>query len=180
MPLPACPGWQGWVEEIRLANFMKLKSLPIVAAVAALLTTSLHAQEPNQAELEAKFKEMMTGVTMSGRWCSLKDGVLGEQKNEKYTIVSAEKGNGDAWIINAKMRYGGQEIVAPIPVQVKWAGDAAVMVVDALKIPGPNGSSGNSYSARVLFYDNTYAGTWSGGNHAGLLKGVIVKNTGAK
>jgi len=171
-------GLAGVDRGVILAAIMKSNFLRL-ATVAAFLTASLQAQEPNRAELEAKFKEMMTGVTMSGRWCSVKDGVLGEQKNEKYTIVSAEKGNGDAWIINAKMRYGGQEIIAPIPVQVKWAGDAPVLVVDVLKIPGPSGYSGNSYSARVLIYDNTYAGTWSGGNHTGLLKGVIAKTDSA-
>lgn len=172
-------GLAGVGAEIIFAGLMKSKSLRLIA-VAAFLTASLYAQEPNRAELEAKFKETMTGITMSGRWCSVKDGVLGEQKNEKYTIVSAEKGNGDAWIINAKMRYGGQEIVAPIPVQVKWAGDTPVLVVDALKIPGPTGYSGNSYSARVLIYENTYAGTWSGGDHRGLLKGIITKTDAAK
>lgn len=170
-------GLAGGASVIMFVRFMKSQSLSL--ALAALLTASLHAQEPNPAELESKFKAMMTGVTMSGHWCSVKDGALGEQKNEKYTIVSAEKGNGDAWIIHAKMSYGGKEIVAPIPVQVKWAGDAAVMIVDALKIPGPTGYSGNSYSARVLFHDNTYAGTWSGGNHAGLLKGIITKDEAA-
>lgn len=158
---------------------MKSKLLSILTA-AGLLTASLGAAEPAKADLEAKFKETMTGVTMTGRWCSLKDGVLGEEKAEKYTIVSVEKGNGDAWIINAKLRYGGREIVAPIPVQVKWAGDTAVLVVDALRIPGPNGSAGNSYSARLLIHDNTYAGTWSGGNHAGMLHGVIAKDAAAK
>jgi hypothetical protein len=26
----------------------------------------------------------------------------------------------------------------------------------------------------VLIYDNTYAGTWSGGDHAGLMNGIIT------
>jgi len=54
-------------------------------------------------------------------------------------------------------------------VQVKWAGDTPVITLDNVGIPG-----GNSYSARVLIYNKTYAGTWSGGDHAGLLNGVIT------
>jgi hypothetical protein len=34
--------------------------------------------------------------------------------------------------------------------------------------------AGGTYSTRVLFYDKTYAGTWSGGEHVGLMNGVIT------
>jgi hypothetical protein len=54
-------------------------------------------------------------------------------------------------------------------VEVKWAGDTAVIIVDKLQYPG-----GGTYSARVLFYEHTYAGTWSGGDHGGLMSGVIT------
>jgi len=161
---------------------MKTSVLPIVTALSFLSIAPLPAQEtktPSQQDLEAKFKETMTGVTMSGRWCPIKDGVLGEEKEDKYTIVSVEKGNGDAWTINAKMKYGNREVVAPIPVQVKWAGDTAVIIVDKMSIPGPGGYGGTAYSARVLVYENTYAGNWSGGNRAGLLKGLITKENPA-
>ena len=143
----------------------------------------VRAQEtkaPTQEELEAKFKESMTAVTMSGRWCSLKDGVLGETKEDKYTIVGVEKGSGDSWTINARMQYGNRDFVAPIPVKVKWAGDVAVLVVDKLQVPGPNGSGGTAYSARLLIHENTYAGHWSGGDHAGLMNGVIAKTAATK
>src|SRR5688572_17758042 len=131
MPLPACPAWQAANWRIN-ARLMKTKLLSLLAVAA--LVAPLAAEEPNRAELEAKFKETMTGVTLTGRFSTIKDGVLSEPKSEKYTIVSVEKGNGDAWTVNAKLHYGGQEIVAPIPVQVKWAGNTAVMSVDALRI----------------------------------------------
>ena len=176
MPLPACLGWQVAVRRIN-ARLMKSKLFSRLAAAAMI--SPLAAQESNRAELEAKFKETMTGVTLTGRFSSIKDGVLSEPKSEKYTIVSVEKGNGDAWTVNAKLHYGGQEIVAPIPVQVKWAGDTAVMSVDALRIPGPNGYGNNAYSARLLIHDGTYSGTWSGGNHGGMMMGLIVKASAA-
>ncbi len=120
-------------------------------------------------ELEAKFKATLTRATLSGRWCAIKDGQLGPEKEDKYTILGVAKLAGDAWLITARIQYGQRDIVAPIPVQVKWAGDTPVIVVDNIGIPG-----GNSYSARVLIYDKTYAGTWSGGDHGGLLNGVIT------
>ncbi len=123
-----------------------------------------------QEQLEAKFIATMNKATMTGRWCLIQDGKLTPEKEEKYTILGARKLEGDAWMIGSKMQYGGKEIVAPIPVKVKWAGDTAVIIVDKLAIPG-----GGTYSARVLVYENTYAGTWSGGDKVGLLSGFITQ-----
>nr|AGW45560.1 hypothetical protein [uncultured bacterium Lac161] len=129
------------------------------------------AQKPKATpeELEAKFKATLTKATMAGRWCSIKDGALGPEKEDKYTIIGVTKLGGDNWVISARIQYNKKDMVAPIPVQVKWAGDTPVIVVDKLQYPG-----GGTYSARVLIYDHTYAGTWSGGDYGGLLNGVIT------
>ena len=128
----------------------------------------------SQEELEAKFKATMTKATMAGRWCSVKDGKMGPEKEDKYSIVGVSKVSGDAWIIQARIQYNQKDIIAPIPIQVKWAGDTPVITLDNVPVPG-----GGVYSARVLVYGNTYAGTWSGGDHGGLLNGVITQE-GAK
>ena len=125
--------------------------------------------KPTAEELEAKFKATLTKATMAGRWCAIKDGALGPEKEDKYTIISVTKLGGDAWLINTRIQYNQKDIVAPIPVQVKWAGDTPVIIVDKIPVPG-----GGTYSARVLIYEHTYAGTWSGGDHGGLLNGVIT------
>lgn len=124
---------------------------------------------PSQEELEGKFKTMLTKATLAGRWAPIKNGTLGEEKDDQYGIVSVGKVSGDSWVVNAKMKYGGREFVAPFPVKVRWAGDTAVLIVDNLQMPGGQ----NSYSARVMFYENTYSGTWSGGGHGGMLSGLI-------
>ena len=123
-----------------------------------------------QEQLEAKFKATLTDATMTGRWCSVAKGKLGPEKEDKYTIASVSKLNGDSWIIRARIQYGKVDMVAPVPVKVKWAGDTPVIVVDNLSL----GEA--SYSARILVYDQTYAGTWSGGDHGGLMNGVITNN----
>ena len=157
-----------------------MKSLLIAAIVAYLMCRTSFAQEkplsgsaqtakPTTEELEAKFKATMTKAVMSGRWFAIKDGALGEAKEDKYSIVSAIKGEGDKWIISARIRIKQQEIIAPIPVQVKWAGDTPVITLDDIGIPG-----GNNYSARVLVYGQTYANTWSGNDHAELLNNIIT------
>jgi hypothetical protein len=128
---------------------------------------------PNE-ELEAKLKAILTKATLTGRWCSIKDGVLSPEKEDKYTIVSATKLGGDLWTINARIQYNQRDFVAPIPVKVKWAGDTPVLVVDKIPVPG------GVYSARVLIYGHTYAGSWSGGDHAGLINGIITNDTEEK
>lgn len=123
----------------------------------------------SEEELEAKFKATLTRATLAGRWCSIKEGQLGSEKEDKYTINSVTKIGGAVWLINARIQYGQKDIVAPIPVQVKWAGDTPVIIVDKVGVPG-----GGTYSARVMIYEKTYAGTWTGGDHGGLLNGVIT------
>jgi len=134
------------------------------ARQAAPAKTKLSAEE-----LEAKFKATLTKATLSGRYCSINDGKLSPEKEDKYSIVSVTKTGADTWLINARIQYGQIDIVAPIPVQVKWAGDTPVIIVDNVGIPG-----GNTYSARVMIYEKTYAGTWSGGTRGGLLNGIVT------
>lgn len=125
--------------------------------------------KPSQDELEATFKATLTKATFTGRWCSIKDGKLGPEQDEKYSINGVTKLGGDVWLVTARIQYGKTDLVAPIPVQVKWAGDTPVIIVDKFGLPGSG-----TYSARVLIYDKTYAGTWSGGDHGGLLNGLIT------
>src|ERR1043166_1560298 len=159
-----------------------MKTTFILAAVALVLNAHVFAQDkpagnggerPAPAatpeQLEATFKAMLTKATMSGRWCLLKDGQLGEEKADKYSIVSADKLSGSKWVIRTRIKFKQNEMVVPIPVEVKWAGDTPVLIVDKLQYPG-----GGTYSTRVLFYEHTYAGTWSGGDHGGLMSGVIT------
>jgi hypothetical protein len=127
--------------------------------------------EPVREALEAKFKATLEKATFEGRWCSIQDGEMGPEQQDKYTIIGATKVGGDMWLIHTRIQYGERDFVAPLPVQVRWAGDTPVIVVDNLAMPGGT----RQYSARVLVYGNTYAGTWSGGEHAGLLKGVITR-----
>ncbi|GEP42833.1 hypothetical protein BGE01nite_21240 [Brevifollis gellanilyticus] len=122
-----------------------------------------------QEALEAEFIKTMTNATMSGRWSGIKEGELTPEKTDSYEIISVSKVSGDNWLINARIRYGKLDLVAPIPLQVKWAGDTAVICVTDMLIPGSG-----TYSARVLIYKGTYAGTWSGGGHGGLMSGLIA------
>jgi hypothetical protein len=145
--------------------------------IAALSLTFGYTQEqpapakPDQAELEKKFKEQLTDCVFDGHWCMMREGTLSDERSEKYGITAATKSGQDVWIIYAKMQYRGKEVSVPVPVQVKWAGDTPVITLDKVSIPGMG-----TYSARVLVYEKTYAGTWSAGDHGGMLHGLIKKN----
>ena len=143
---------------------------PIATLRAADDTAAESKAEPDRAKLEEKFKETLAGATFNGRWCLVRDGKLTEEKNEKYSIQGATKSGQDVWIIYARIQYGGKDVAVPVPVQVKWAGDTPVITLDSVNLPNLG-----TYSARVLIHEGTYAGTWSAGDHAGILHGVIEK-----
>ncbi len=159
-------------EEDEAAAKDLLATANAVKAARAASTNATQPAKPKLTpeQLEAKFKATLTKATLAGRWCSLKDGQLGPEKEDKYTIIGVNKVGGDMWLIHARIQYGKQDITAPIPVQVKWAGDTPVIIVDDVGVPGSG-----TYSARVMIYDNTYAGTWTGGDHGGLMNGAITQ-----
>jgi hypothetical protein len=165
------------MNKLALLMFSLLAGFTLNAAAADSDKAETPAKPKlTQEQLEGKFKATLTKATFSGRWCSiLQEGQapdkrlkLGPNKEDKYTIIGVSKVEGESWLIRARIQYGKVDVVAPIPIQVKWAGDTPMMIVDNMQIPG-----GGSYSARVMVYDNSYAGSWSGGEHAGLLNGVI-------
>src|ERR1043166_7592848 len=136
---------------------------------AAPPNTAPEKPKQTQEELELAFKTTLTKATLTGRWCLVQDGKLSQEKEDKYTITGVSKIGGDMWLIHARIQYGKKDVTAPVPVQVKWAGDTPVIVVDKIPIPGSG-----TYSARLLIYEKTYAGTWSGGDHRGLMSGLIT------
>ena len=157
-----------------------------ITALLLLTTLCVHAQETKKesapatespkpaatvtADMEAKFKAALTNAVMDGRFCDVAEGKLGPDKADKYTIAGVEKTGDGQWTINAKIEYGAVNFTAPVPVQVKWAGDTAVIIVDNVGFPGTP-----KYSARVMIYADTYSGTWSAGDHGGLMHGVLKK-----
>ena|ERR1700679_975658 len=120
-------------------------------------------------DFENQFEQMMTGAVMVGR--STLDGKEGLSGEERYSIERVTKIGGDVWMFQARMKLEGHEIPLPIPVNIKWAGDTAVIEVTDAGIPGMG-----TYTARVVLYRDRYAGTWSGKNHGGELFGAIVHN----
>ena len=127
------------------------------------------AVELNPAE--QAFSEMLSNVVLTGHFTV--EGDSGETKPEKYQIVSAAKTGEHDWLINARIAYGeGSEKIPPLPIPVKvhWAGDTPVLSLTDLTIPGLG-----TFTSRVMFFENRYAGTWQHGEKGGHLFGTISK-----
>lgn len=158
---------------MRAKDSLLMNSLHRFLLIVLLSTATTFAQgSASTAEQEERFTKMLSNVTLNGRWCLVKDGELTPERDESYSIVGVQKVEGDKWIVNAKLKYQQQMIVAPIPVRMQWVGGAALMIVDDLTVPG-----GGTYSARVLFHSGTYSGTWSGGDRTGMLHGLVKPAT---
>ncbi len=120
---------------------------------------------------EQKFADLLTAATLVGTFTS--DTKPTALRPEQYNILTARKVKGADWVVEAKMTYKNVEVPIPIPVQVYWAGDTPMLQVTNLSIP----LLGDGFYARVLFYQDRYAGTWQHGSHGGHLQGKIVKTS---
>ncbi len=122
---------------------------------------------PNQMLLD-KFKKLMTGAKMKGMF-TLDGRPMDKLSEETYEIEKAEKlPDGDEWVITARMKYGNKDATFPVPVEVKWAGTTPVITLDKITIPGLG-----TFSARVLFHGDRYAGTWQHDDKGGHMFGKI-------
>jgi len=123
-----------------------------------------------QAELEAALSKMLTGATLEGSYTSTDGGrAAAELKRDKYTLGEVKKLEGNLWLIQARIQYRDAEaVMVPLPLPIEWAGDTPVITVDNFTIPGMG-----TFSARVMFFDDHYAGYWKHDDRGGNLFGVV-------
>lgn len=150
--------------------------LAVVLACGSLLYADDQAQDPAQpaaaelSEQEQAFADMMEGSVLVGRFSI--DGKEDEAaKTDRYTIQGVSKLEDDNWVVHARIVYGQNDIVLPVPVKMHWAAETPVLSVTDLTIP----LLGEEFSARLLFHDGRYAGTWGHGKVGGHMWGRIEK-----
>jgi hypothetical protein len=147
--------------------------LPIIAALSL---DSLPAADEgaNTQDPAAAFTVMLENATLNGSWAPIDKGLLGDEKKDRYHIVKTRPKEGDTWEIFYKMKIQGREIVYPIPVTIKFAGDTAVMILNNSPV-----GVGQTWSARILFHDDVYAGSWwnKGKTKGGIVSGTITRAT---
>lgn len=128
------------------------------------------------AARHAAFKERMTGTSLVGSFTTIKGDDKGIDrdkplKEERYDITLVKKADlGDYWFITARIRYGKHDVKVPVPVEVKWAGDTPMIILNKVPVPGLG-----TFDARVLINGNRYAGTWQHDNVGGHLFGRLER-----
>lgn len=134
------------------------------------------AEEFDRAKLEKDFEESLRGVYLKGYFTLLGREQTKGLKEEKYTINSVKKLEGDNWLFDVRIQYGEHDVKLPLTLKVVWSGDTPVITLTDVLIPGFG-----QFTSRVLIYRGQYAGTWEGGKepdgsiHGGNLFGVVEK-----
>ena len=124
---------------------------------------------PELRAAEKQFAESFNDVTLTGFFTV---GDSPELHEDRYMIERVSKVKDDIWQFEARIQYNKKDFKVALPLPVKWAGDTPVISLTKYVVPGFG-----SFTARVMFYDGAYTGTWSGGTgHGGKLFGKIVRN----
>ncbi len=127
---------------------------------------------------EQAFAERMQNVDLVGHFTiegvdrELEErGVRRDRNPERYEIASVAKleGEGNRWRFDVRVIYMTVDVEVPVVVPIVWAGDTPMVSITDFELPG----LGDEFGARVLFYDDRYAGTWDHGPYGGLMYGVI-------
>ena len=125
--------------------------------------------EQQREQLYADFANSLSGATLVGNFT-----ITGEEQTnltiERYELKSVRHVQGDLWLFQARIVYGEHDVTLPLTLPVRWAGDTPVICVDNIGFPGLG-----TYTARVMFYSDHYAGFWSGKDHGGHLFGLIER-----
>jgi len=127
--------------------------------VAAKLGVGSRVATVNLPDVERQFAEKMTDAALVGRFT-----VSGREdrppREDRYDISSVEKVGDDQWRFNAKI--GELGVTLPIVVTMRFAGDTPIITITDFTIP-----TLGTFTARVFFYGDRYAGTWQHGATGG-------------
>lgn len=129
------------------------------------------ADEQQLAERQEAFSKSMENSVLVGSFTV--DGQTdGEPlKAERYEIDSVTKASDNLWVFTVRIKYGKLDTKLPVTVPMEWAGDTPMVLLTNASLPG----LGEGFSARVLFHENRYAGTWQHGPVGGHMFGRIER-----
>ncbi len=155
-----------------------MKKLAVVIGMLSLFAVSQSsdavAEEPTEAQIEARdeaFSKSMSKSVLVGSFTIDGKESAEAPKAERYEIESVVKASDNLWIFTARVKYGKLDTKLPVTVPLEWAGDTPMVTLTNANLPG----LGEGFSARVLFYDGRYAGTWQHGPIGGHMFGKIEK-----
>ena len=118
-------------------------------------------------DLERQFTERMQSVVLVGNFTVDGRETRGGSP-ERYELSQVAKVDEDRWRFDVHMVYGNVDATLPVVVPIVWAGDTPMVTITDFSIP-----TLGTFTARVMFYDDRYAGSWQHGQYGGLMYGVI-------
>lgn len=151
---------------------LKWGMLAVVSVIFLIVPHALGADETSppatvdHATLEKQFGEKISHSRLIGFFSII--GQEGPPKRDEYTLGAVTKGDGDKWVFNSSLQFGKKVITVPLEIPVLWAGDTPVISLTDFTIPGMG-----TYTARVMFHGDQYAGTWSSTKHGGYMWGRV-------
>ena len=123
-----------------------------------------------QQKREDAFVAMLSNTTLTGSF-TIDEKMNETPKPERYEIEGVTKVTGNLWTIMCRIKYGKTDARVPVTLPIEWAGDTPMVTMTDATIPG----MGSQFSARVIFYENRYAGTWQHGDKGGHMFGTFEK-----
>jgi len=161
-----------------MKRFLKFTLLVVVLLVifgAGWITAKLGIGEAvnpaSLTDLERQFSEHMKGAALVGSF-TLAGREDRTPNPDRYDIASVEKIGDDRWRFNA--RIGETGVTLPMVVPMRWIGDTPIIEMTDFTIP-----TVGTFSVRLIFYGDRYAGTWQHGPAGGHMFGRIVKGGAA-
>ena len=131
--------------------------------------------ELHQERFYEQLERTLTHATLTGRF-TISGKESAEPISETYTIERVTKlERGDFWLFQVRIEYGNKDLTIPLALEVKWAGDTPMITLTKFPIPRLG-----TFSARVIIYDDMYAGTWRHGDVNGHMLGNIVREKKAE
>ena len=122
-------------------------------------------------QVEREFAERMRNVKLVGTFT-----VDGREprppRDDGYEIDSVEKVGEGQWRFNA--RFGRFNTTIPIVVPLRFVGDTPVIMMTDTPLPIVG-----TFTVRLFFYGDRYAGTWQHGEVGGQMSGRIERRTGS-
>ena len=118
------------------------------------------------SDIEKQFSADLSGSSLVGYFTvdDAEDAL--KPKADRYRLGTVTKVKDDQWLFT----YSHQGIPIPLMLKVLWAGKTPVLTLDDFTIAGMG-----TFSARVMFHGDRYAGTWQHGQKGGLMFGRIEK-----
>lgn len=120
------------------------------------------------SDRERQFAERMRGATLDGRF-TIAGRESDPDRTDRYEIASVEKVGDDEWRFNSRIQYGTIDATVPVVVRMVWADDTPVITMTDVSIP-----TLGTFTSRVFFYGDRYAGTWQHGAVGGHMFGRIL------